>query len=349
MKKALWAIIALAVVSSLVLTACVQPTPQVMEEVEATSPPSPEEEAVTFPERFVFCNPSPAVMSYNVAHIAPPLMGALRERGVEVEPVKYKGYQPFVAGLLKGECYFGAVSFPSLVNSSLAGVELKSPLGHTRQLLWVMLAAPDIESWEDLNGKTVAYHSEDSTTNIAARALLEAKGVDLDSISWAVIPGTPNRVIALEEGRIDATTVSLESAVDAEKRGIGHILGTFAETFPGHINDVYVLSPELMESNPKLANWLIGKLRENINWVREAEPEEIADVVIETGFHPDYDKSVWVEAYRRLKELEMFPKDGRIEPEAVERSQELLLGYGLIEGTVNYDDIVAVEYQPESP
>lgn len=326
---------------------------EAVEEMAAEEPDEAEaaadEEMVEFtlPDNTLkFGIPSPAVMSYASVYFAPPLRDALQEHGIEVALEKYKGYQPFVAGLLNGEFQVGAVAFPSLVNSSVAGVDIKAPLGHTQQLLWVMLVSPEIGNWEDLSGQTIAYHSEDSTTNVAARAMVGKSPIDLDSINWAVIPGTPNRVIALEEGQIQGTTVSLESALDAEERGTGRLLAPFAEMYPGHINDLIVLSPKFREENPELADFVLDKLRENINWARTADPAEAADMVMESGFFPGYSKETWTETFRRLQAMEMFPEDGRISHESVQQSQELLNEYNLLEGTVEYEDIVMEEYQP---
>ena len=121
---------------------------------------------------------------------------------------------------------------------------------------------PSITTIQQLEGKTIAVHSEVSFTKTVTDALIQK--YDLQDVDEVIIQGSDVRIQALVDGQIDATTVDLAdllrvSAVDPEAV---NVLSTVAEELGDLVYTVIVMSTDLIDDQPDVAGAIVDAFRE---------------------------------------------------------------------------------------
>ncbi|MCS0499810.1 ABC transporter substrate-binding protein [Protaetiibacter mangrovi] len=121
------------------------------------------------------------------------------------------------------DVYIGSLpSMITAVQNTEAPVELVAVNAQATD--YVVLAQNDIESIDDLEGKTIAVNTPGSAGDTIMKLALDAEGFDIDSPDYVVIGGTSARVAALQAGQVQATVAHLVSAEAAIETGQFHAL-----------------------------------------------------------------------------------------------------------------------------
>lgn len=79
---------------------------------------------------------------------------------------------------------------------------------------WVLVGAEDIKTPADLEGKTIAVHSETSVSNLVVQHTLATENINAEVV---MIPGSPARAQALIQGEVDATSLFISDALGIEE------------------------------------------------------------------------------------------------------------------------------------
>lgn len=86
-----------------------------------------------------------------------------------------------------------------------------------------IIAADSVKNWKDLEGQTVAVHSQRSLFYLALVTRLKREGVDAKKINFVEIP-LPQQVAALKAGRVAAIMVGTDFAARALADHTGHLI-----------------------------------------------------------------------------------------------------------------------------
>lgn len=116
-----------------------------------------------------------------------------------------------VQAVVQGEVDIGFSSFVPVANAIHAGADLVA-FAVPGNIDFVLSSTPEVASVEDLEGRTLAVHSEASTTNLLAQWLIADTGADIEVV---IIPGSVNRVQALIQGEIDSSVLYITDQVRA--------------------------------------------------------------------------------------------------------------------------------------
>ena len=157
--------------------------------------------------------------------------GFFKNHGLDVEFVELRGDADVVRALLADQCETAEGSpGPDLVAID-RGAPIKfigsSMIGYP----YALYVSKNINSWEDLKGKTLGTSAPGATPELIAREMIRRKGVDPSSLQIANAGGTSGRIKALAGGKIDATAASTEYIPEQEKLGI-KVLGLAHEIVP---------------------------------------------------------------------------------------------------------------------
>jgi NitT/TauT family transport system substrate-binding protein len=157
--------------------------------------------------------------------------GYFKNHGLDVEFVQLRGDADVVRALLADQLDSAEFSAgPAFVaNDRGANIIIvgSSMIGYP----YALYVRKDINSWEELKGKTFGVSAPGSTPDLIAREMIKRKGVDPNSINIANVGGTSGRIKALAGGKIDATAASSEYLPEQDKLGI-KALGLASEIVP---------------------------------------------------------------------------------------------------------------------
>jgi len=133
----------------------------------------------------------------------------------------------------------------------------------------------EINSWTDLNGKTLGTSSPGATPELIAREMIKRKGGDPNSLQIAAVGGTSGRIKALSGGKIDATAASTEYIPEQEKLGI-KALGLAHEIVPEWPRFVIGMQKKNLEkSRDNAVNFMAGYI-EGLSYAMDHRDEAIA-------------------------------------------------------------------------
>lgn len=114
-----------------------------------------------------------------------------------------------------------------------------------------LIANNDIQSFEDLKGKTIGVAQAAGGLKLSVLQMLEANGISQDEVEL-VANGTNQEAYAtFTSGEVDATIIHNPYAVLAEEEGIGHPLGRAWDYIPDYYTGTLMASNDMIENHPE--------------------------------------------------------------------------------------------------
>ncbi len=193
-----------------------------------------------------------------------------------LEPVKFSGW-PELAEALKGGAIQGAFALtPIGMSLKQKGVPVKAVfLGHRNGSVLTAKNSPELNSIEDLRGKTIAIPSRFSTHNILIHKLLTDKGINPNADVKLLDMSPPEMVNALSTGKVDAFIVAEPFGGQAEMQKVGKVLVLSKDIWHDHICCVLNVQEELVQKNPEAVEELVGGLAKAAAFI-DNNPQEAA-------------------------------------------------------------------------
>jgi len=169
------------------------------------------------------------------------------------DPISASEDSAIIAGLLSEEFHIGNADLLSAILAKGNGADVTVIYPELMTYQYVMIAQPEIQSLDDLAGKTVAFHSPGSEDEILCRALVRQHDPELeDKINWKVLPESPNRASAFVGGEIDATALEFGDTLTVAEQTEFTTLGGWTDVegaSSAAIANSWVVSNKFLEEN----------------------------------------------------------------------------------------------------
>ncbi len=162
--------------------------------------------------------------------------------------------------------YMGAP--PAIIKHLNAGVATKV-VGQVNELGSALIVRPDVNSFADLVGQTVATPGHATIQFFLLRNLAQKEGVDIGQITLVTVPPKDMRV-KLETGEIAGYIAWEPYASDSVVAGVGKILATSNDIWPHHLDCVVTVDQEFAVVHPDMVVQFLKAHREATDWVRKA-------------------------------------------------------------------------------
>ena len=112
--------------------------------------------------------------------------------------------QVTVPALMSGEVHY-TLSFGNIIGSAMQGLPFKILAVLTDKPLHSLVGRPEIKSVSELRGKRIGTQRIGGSDQLAAEAILQAKGIDPKEVQFVTLGGDePVRVEILKKGLVDA-------------------------------------------------------------------------------------------------------------------------------------------------
>jgi NitT/TauT family transport system substrate-binding protein len=144
------------------------------------------------------------------------------ENGLEVESIQMRS-QAANAALVSGDIHYVAGVGPSSVVATLRGLPSKAVWFASDQLIYSLMARPEIKSLRELRGKRIGITGFGGTAEVALKIGLEAVGENPKDFIMTPLPGA-QYIAALESGTIDAAQLNPPLVFYAKKKGFRELL-----------------------------------------------------------------------------------------------------------------------------
>jgi NitT/TauT family transport system substrate-binding protein len=178
--------------------------------------------------------------------------GYFREQGLDLELRQVAAGATLLAAMHAGELDLVFSGGPSLVLGYLEGLQTMI-LGSTSNALDITLfTRPEIQSLDDVRGKTIGAGRPKSITDIAARLGFRRVGLQPDvDVFIGVTGGLPESLAALEAGTIDGAALNVPMVFEARRRGYRELL-SLTELNVSFMNSAVGATKPLVEARPEL-------------------------------------------------------------------------------------------------
>lgn len=235
----------------------------------------------------------------------------LAEHGVNVEQRFVEDASTAIQAIQQGDAQIGTnIGVNVGVPAVDAGASIVDVVA-TQRPTWALAVSPDITSFDDLEGKRIAVHGEQSFTRAVSNYFAEINGYEYEEL---IIPGSEVRAEALAQGQIDAAVIDLPDVVQLSQTypGSFEVLVTIGEEFPELIEQDIWLDSEWASENPELATCvvegIVGAMRE-----LTTDTDYALQLAVETL--PDFDEEVLSDLVDEYSSRDLWPADGLLTAE----------------------------------
>ena len=137
-----------------------------------------------------------------------------------------------------------------LIEAGLGGARVAFIIGILNRAVLSVYSKPEFKQLTDLKGKILGVTLPGSTTDMAARMLLQQAGMTPGKeIQITHLQGMPDMITALSQGRIDAAIISAPTTIRAKQAGMKELVDITARNIP-MIHAGLATTRDFIKSNP---------------------------------------------------------------------------------------------------
>ena len=292
--------------------------------------------------QLAFCSQILCVPPYEITRDA----GYFKDEGLDVQLVYMRGSTAATQALVGGAVDYAATSFDDILQAYNRGAAIKRFYSTARLPLAALAIAPqragEINSFKDLEGRTVGVVSLGSVAQSLTLFLMQKAGADGKKISFAVLG--PNIYDPVRLAQVDAAWVG-EPALSLLVKDGGKALVNFmeaddADKYLGgryEFMGISVRTAELAARHDEMRA-LVRALEKGLARLQSVTPEEIT-AALPRQLTEGVDKPQLTEIFGRYR-ASLYPTTGAIDVAACERVADTLKFTGLIKPQVTAEQVL---------
>ncbi|MCM1180393.1 MAG: ABC transporter substrate-binding protein [Clostridium sp.] len=266
--------------------------------------------------------------------------GLYQELGIEFDNVEWSSNDEVLSLMTRGEVDVADGDPSSFIPGIYNGVPAKlvGNMWRYSGCYW-LVAGKDIESIEDLKGKTVGTATAAGGMRLSVLKMLEENGLKEDDVTLVANGVYQSAYATLTSGEVDATIIHNPYAALAEAEGTGHILGRAWDYIPDYYTGTIIASDRMIQDEPeKLQKFLTAYYKVHEEVKNEYFDEFVAWAAAQMNTSEDImrqaieaEKDVWFD-------YPVIPED------RIAKTVEYLKNYGWLDENVSADGTYTNEF-----
>lgn len=261
--------------------------------------------------------------SKTVGYMAPwvsKVKGFFQAEGVRVDIPILRSATTGIQALIGGSTQFDATTTDAMITAVDKGQDLELIGGIINGATYRLVATKKFQSFKDLKGATIGVSSLTSGSTVLLRLMLEKNGIHYPrDFTLLSVGGTPERLAALESGRLDATLLAAPLSYKAVDMGYTKI-GDVYEYVNHYELSGLAVTRRWARDNPETVRKVLRGLIRGFQWLHQNKDEAIAFISSELKLERRYAAAGW-EEYTRSK---AWPPKGDIDVEGVKTQIQIL-------------------------
>ena len=204
--------------------------------------------------------------------------GIFKKQGLNLELVFIPGGSLSLQALIGKSLDLLMTGGPPVVNASLQGAKIKIIGGVTNLLPYTFVVIATIRSTEQVKGKKIGISRFGSNTDYVVRLALSQFSLTPNDVQIIQVGGSQARLVALQSGAIQATVLSPEEALVAQKLGFGVLLDFIEKgiEFP-HVN--FVARDDYLETQPQTIRAFMRGYVEAVRYYKTHRTEAVKKIM----------------------------------------------------------------------
>ncbi len=204
--------------------------------------------------------------------------GIFKKRGLNLEMVLIPGGSISLQALIGGSLDLLLTGGPPVANAYLRGVKIKIIGGATNLLPYAFVVAPGFKTAEQLTGKRIGISRFGSNTDYVVRLALEELGLGANHAQIVQVGASQARLVALKSGAIQATVLSPEESIVAEKMGFSVLLDFIEKGIEfAHVN--VVAREDYLETQAETVRTFMRSYVESIRYYKTHRGEAVKKIM----------------------------------------------------------------------
>ena len=263
--------------------------------------------------------------------------GLYKDKGINIELVQFNNGGDLMTAMASGDVDVGYVGISPVLSSVSAGVPVKViSAAQTEGSGIIVNDAANINTAQDLKGKTIATPGEASIQHVLLSSYLKNNGMSLDDINESAMK-VPSINDALKTGNLPVAItfqpyVSLGETDDA----IDELVDS-SEIFPGHPCCVVVASDDFLKNNKDTAKDIVAIHENATNFINDQIKAEKTSEVVKL-----LPQDIVANADAEEDSLESFPFISGLDDTYkanVDAFQQLEVDLGILNQTISHEDL----------
>jgi len=177
--------------------------------------------------------------------------GLYRQHGVDADVVFFRGSTIAINALVTKDAQFAGLGASSAVLARLGGMDTVLIATATPGLLFYLITKKEIKSANDLKGKKIAVSRPGTDSDLAARVAVQRLGLADKDVAFVSVGADAERLMAMNQGVVDATVVTIAGYVAAQKLGFHSLLDLAQANIPYEAASL-ITTQTLIRENPDL-------------------------------------------------------------------------------------------------
>jgi ABC-type nitrate/sulfonate/bicarbonate transport system substrate-binding protein len=203
--------------------------------------------------------------------------GLFEQEGLDVEPTYIRGGTTIVQAVIGGNVQIGYAGVPPILSAMARGAPLVVVAVLNNKMDYLIVSRTPVRQPSELNGKKFAISSFGSSSEFAARLGLEKVGADPSKVTMVQVGGSPDRIVALKTGAVDATILSATDFVETSGLGFHTLVDLSKSDIDYPFNVFFALRSFATDKRAAISGTLRGFVRA-VRFLR-GEKEEALKVV----------------------------------------------------------------------
>ena len=204
--------------------------------------------------------------------------GIFKKQGLNLELIFIPGGSLSLQALIGKSLDLLMTGGPPVVNAYLQGAKIKIIAGVTNLLPYMFVVTTGIRTAEQVKGKKIGISRFGSNTDYVVRLALNQFGVTPNDVQIIQVGGSQARLVALKSGAIQATVLSPEEALVAQKMGYSVLLDFIEKgiEFP-HVN--FVARDDYLDAQPQTVRVFLRAYLEAVRYYKTRRAEAIKKIM----------------------------------------------------------------------
>jgi ABC-type nitrate/sulfonate/bicarbonate transport system substrate-binding protein len=270
-------------------------------------------------EKYVLIGTTSKTVGYMGPWVAK-VKGFFQAEGVRVDIPILRSATTGIQALVGGSTQFDATTADAMITAVDKGQELELIGGIINGATYRLVATKKFQSFKDLKGATIGVSSLTSGSTVLLRLMLEKNGIHYPrDYTLLSVGGTPERLAALESGRLDATLLAAPLSYKAVDMGYTKI-GDVYEYVNHYELSGLAVTKRWARDNPETVKKVLRGLIRGFQWLHQNKEEAIAFITSELKLERRYAAAGWEEYVRS----NAWPPKGDIDVEGVKTQIQIL-------------------------
>jgi NitT/TauT family transport system substrate-binding protein len=235
--------------------------------------------------------------------------GLFEQEGLDAELTYIRGGTTIVQAVIGGNVQIGYAGVPPILSAITRGAPTVVVAVLNNKMDYLIVSRKPITQPSELSGKKFAISSFGSSSEFAARLGLEKVGADPNTVTMVQVGGSPDRIVALKTGAVDATILSATDFIETSGLGFNTILDLSKSEIDYPFNVFFGLRQFVTEKRPAVLGTIRAFVR-GIRFLRENK-EEALQVVAKRLRNPNMEtlRAQWHHVSFEYFGEDLYPTD----------------------------------------